>query len=276
VDVLQQMTSPYTPQGAVFYAMIYLVAAWLAGRLVRRSMQRVLRHDPEGRIDRTAAALLVSFTRVSLFVVAVILYTYTVPALRFFGTALLAKVGIISIILGLAAQNTLGNLFAGASLFLHRPFRTGDLVQITAFDARETGTIEEMSLGYTTIRTADGRRIVVPNSVMAHETAVNLSQGEVMAVVCFGLDYESDLDKAREVITEAARSLPGVEEVVDCPVTELSEQGVMLTLRAWCRNASVANKVRLAVQEKGKKALDAAGIGLAAAATNVVVRAEPA
>lgn len=147
-----------------------------------------------------------------------------------------------------AAQNTLGNLSARASLFLHRPFRTGELVQITAFDTRETGTIAEMSLGYTTIRTADGRRIVVPNSVMAHQTSVNLSQGEVMAVVPFGLDYEADIDEAR----------------------------VVLTLRAWCRSATEAGQVRLSLQERGKKALDGAGIGLAAAATNVVVRTESA
>ncbi len=276
LDVLQQMTSPHTAQGAVFYAVVYLAAAWFASRLVRRGMDRVLRHDPEDRIDRTAARLLVSFARVFLFLVAIILYTYTVPVLRFLGTAVLAKVGIVSIILGLAAQNTLGNLFAGASLFLHRPFRTGDLVQITAFDTRETGTIAEMSLGYTTIRTADGRRIVVPNSVMAHQTSVNLSQGEVMAVVPFGLDYEADIDEARVVLTETARSLAGVSRVVDCPVSELGEHGVVLTLRAWCRSATEAGQVRLSLQERGKKALDGAGIGLAAAATNVVVRTESA
>src|SRR5581483_1757058 len=113
--------------------------------------------------------------------------------LRSLGTAFLTGVSIASVVIGLAAQNTLGNLIAGFSLVLYRPFQIGDRVQITAPTGLETGDVETLTLGYTVLRTFDNRRIVVPNSAMASQVMINLTSIDprVMAVVPIGIGYAS-------------------------------------------------------------------------------------
>lgn len=93
----------------------------------------------------------------------------------FLGTALPAGVSVASIIVGLAAQNTLGNLVSGVSLLLYRPFRVGDSLQIGASTGLEIGEVERMTLGYTILKTPDGRRIIVPNSAMINQAPIRLA-----------------------------------------------------------------------------------------------------
>ena len=81
-------------------------------------------------------------------------------------------------VLGLAAQNTLGNLIAGISLLLYRPFNLGDRLQVMAPTGLETGIVESLTLGYTLLKTDDNRRVVVPNSLMASQTAINLTAND--------------------------------------------------------------------------------------------------
>jgi hypothetical protein len=84
-------------------------------------------------------------------------------------------VSVASVVIGLAAQNTLGKVIAGFALLLYRPFRISDRVQIAGLSRLATGTVESLSLGYTIVRGDDGRRFIVPNSTMATQVAVNLN-----------------------------------------------------------------------------------------------------
>jgi small conductance mechanosensitive channel len=93
-------------------------------------------------------------------------YAHLIPALNRVATAMLASVSIASVVFGLAAQSTLANLIAGVSLVFYKPFRMGDELQLTAPTGVETGTVEHMSLGHTTLRTIDDRRV---NSTMLNQ-----------------------------------------------------------------------------------------------------------
>jgi small-conductance mechanosensitive channel len=88
-------------------------------------------------------------------------------------------VSVISVVLGLAAQNTLGNLVAGIAVLLYRPFRVGDTVQVTAPRGSETGVVESITLGYIVLVTPDNRRVMVPNSAVMNQTTVNLTQARL-------------------------------------------------------------------------------------------------
>jgi small-conductance mechanosensitive channel len=88
---------------------------------------------------------------------------------------LLTGVSLMSVILGLAAQTTLGNLVSGISLVLYKPFRQGDRLQIQAPTGLEVGEVENISLGYTVLKTDDQRHIVIANSAMAQQTMIKLS-----------------------------------------------------------------------------------------------------
>ena len=154
--------------GAIFYALLFLLLAWLAAYSLRLTLTRL----EKGLLDRTTARFFRSMSLTLVWVFAFILYAHLIPELRSLGTALLTGVSVVSILIGIAAQSTLGNLVAGLSLLLYRPFRIGDSVQLTVPAGVETGTIEDLSLGYTVIRTGDNKQIMVPNSVMASQAII--------------------------------------------------------------------------------------------------------
>ncbi len=81
-------------------------------------------------------------------------------------TALLTGVSVVSVVFGLAAQNTLGNLVAGIAVLLYRPFQVGDTIQVVAPKGNEIGMVDSISLGYTILITSDHRRVMVPNSAV--------------------------------------------------------------------------------------------------------------
>jgi small-conductance mechanosensitive channel len=102
-----------------------------------------------------------------------ILYAHLVPELRSLGTALLTGASVASILIGIAAQSTLGNMVAGLSLLLYRPFAIGDSIRLTvAPGVEKAGIVEDLTLGYTLIRTPEDKQIIVPNSVMVSQAII--------------------------------------------------------------------------------------------------------
>jgi small-conductance mechanosensitive channel len=186
MNILEQIrngawTDPKTLLGAILYALVFLLFAWLFGRASHLAVQRLFARDMNNRVDRTAVKFLAQLARFSVYIFAFICYAHLVPALEGLGTAWLASAGILSVIIGLAAQNTLGNLIAGISLLLYRPFNVGDHLQVTAPTGLETGLVESINLGFTLLKTDDNRGVVVPNSIMASQTHLNLTSSFAVA-----------------------------------------------------------------------------------------------
>jgi small-conductance mechanosensitive channel len=265
---------PSTLQGAILYAIIFAFFAWLIGRALRLAVHRVLAHDKHDHRDRTAVRFLAQLVRYGVYVFAFISYAHLVPALSRLGTAWLASVGVISVIAGLAAQNTLGNLIAGISLLLYRPFKLGDRLQVTAPTGLETGVVESLSLGYTLLKTDDNRRVVVPNSVMASQTTINLTVNDprVICSVPIGISYDSDIDKARAILLDLAGKNPKAQRVCGCPVTQLASSSVVLTLDVWCADAPTASALKSDLLEQAKKRFADEGIQIPFPHTTVILQ----
>lgn len=139
---------PSTLQGAALFAVVFVFFAWLFGRALRLAVQRVLAHDKHAHVDLMAVKFLAKLTRYCVYIFAFVAYAHFVPALSGLGSASLTSISVITVIVGLAAQNTLGNLVAGISLLLYRPFKLGDRLQVIAPTGLETGTVENLTLGY--------------------------------------------------------------------------------------------------------------------------------
>ena len=274
---VNELLSPAALFGAIFYAVVFAAAAWALGRLLKTAITRAMTKDHRGLVDRTAAPFVAQLMVAVIYVIAVLLYVQLVPQLRGIGTALLAGAGVASIVLGLAAQNTLGNLIAGMTLLLYRPFQVGDRVQVTAPTGLETGVVEVITLGYTILRTGDNRRIVVPNSLMANQVTVNLTSRDprIMVGVPVRVSYAADLEKARGILVQLAKEHPQVREVVGCPLTALGESSVTLTIQAWCADAGVAKQVEFDLLEQAKKCFKDAGIEIPFPYQNVVLKSTP-
>lgn len=139
-------------------------------------MRRAARHIERRLSDVTGLRFATAFVHVVVYLVAFVLYAHVVPELHSLGTALLAGVSLVSIIVGLAAQNTLGNLIAGFSLVLYRPLRVGDHVQVNTPKGMIAATVEDVSLGYTILRDVDANEVIVPNSVMVSNVVIRLAR----------------------------------------------------------------------------------------------------
>ena len=231
-DILHHL-HPDTLVGAVVYLLLSVVVALLLSRLLRATVRGAL--VSRAHLDRTTMMFLQQVGVASIWVVMLILYAHLIPALRSLGTALLTGASIASVVIGLAAQSTLGNLVAGVAITLYRPFRLGDRLQVAAPTGTEVGNVETLSLGYTTLRTDDGRFVVVPNSIAASQVAINLSASQAHTpaplTITIRIGRAADIEAARQVALGTARELLGESAVLGCFLTRMEADGATLELR---------------------------------------------
>ena len=141
--------------------------------------------------------------------------------------------GAITVIFGLAAQNSLGHIIAGIVMVFSQAIRVGDVLEYNGSIAR----VEDITLTHTRLVTLDGRRIVIPNQILLNKELVNYSLGKrrVAAVVDVGISYESNVELAIKAMLEAAldhpRILPKPYPVVI--VKGFGENSVNLRLYAY-------------------------------------------
>jgi small conductance mechanosensitive channel len=235
--------------GAIFILIVgYIVAGW-AGRTVARLANRVDRLDP------TLKPVFSAIIRYSILVLVV------VAALGQLGvqtTSVLAVLGAAGLAIGLALQGTLSNIAAGVMLLWLRPFGAGDYVETSAV----AGTVEEIGLFHTQIRTWDGIYKFVPNSQLWNVTLTNYTRNPTRLILLeFGVGYEDDIAEARRVLTATAEKDKGVLKDPAPVVVPLSlgDSSVVLQLRAWAPIADFWN-IRWDLTQSGKRDLEAAGI----------------
>jgi small-conductance mechanosensitive channel len=139
-------------------------------------------------------------------VVAVSAMLLTFPAMRAAGTSMLASAGLLGIVAGIAAQSTLGNLFAGLQIAFGDMVRIGDTVVVDG----EWGTVEEITLTFLTVRTWDERRFTMPVSYFTSNPFENWSRGgpQMTGTVFFQLDHSAPVELMRERVHEIARNSP--------------------------------------------------------------------
>ena len=231
-DDLRRFLQPDTFVGALVYLALFVVMATLLSRLLRATVRGVLLR--RAHLDLTTMTFLQQMGVVAIWVVMLILYAHLIPVLRSLGTALLTGASIASVVIGLAAQSTLGNVVAGVAITLYRPFRLGDRLQVTAPTGTEIGNVDTLSLGYTTLRTDDGRLVVLPNSVAASQVVINLSASQPRSAplaIAIRIGRATDVGAARALALRTAGEAVGESGVLGCFVTRMEEGGATLELR---------------------------------------------
>lgn len=131
--------------------------------------------------------------------------------------------GFASIVIGLAAQTSLSNIIAGMVISTSQPFKIGEALSY----AGEWAWVEDIKLTFTVLRTWDNRRLVVPNQMFLNSTMVNYDavDSTKLCIVYVTITYESDLDKAIEILKEAARKHPDFLPAGNLPVVHLMDLG---------------------------------------------------
>lgn len=205
-------------------ALLIVLLAWIVAKWASRVVSRLCeRHD----VDITLRLFASNIVRMLIMSAAIIV------ALGKFGISIgpfIAAVGAISLSIGLALQGTLTNYGAGLGLILSRPFVVGDTVLVN----NTYGVVEEIRLGYTTLRTEDEEIITIPNKHMIGEILVNSFAYRIVEATV-GIDYGDD----PEVAIEAIRGvLSGFEELSseNAPligIEAFGESSIDIGVRYW-------------------------------------------
>ena len=264
-DIAGSLMDTSTMIGAVFVAVLWALAAIITGRAVRLAIHRYLDRTQRAGAAPTGIRFLGQLARVVVYILAFVGYAHVVPALQKLGTASLAIGGAASVVVGLAAQSTLGNLIAGVSIVLYRPFKLGDRLRVFLPSGPETGVVENIDLGYTTLRAADKRRLVIPNNIMASQACVDLSllPPRTSCNVSFYVAAGSDLDQARKILLDAAKAHQQIAQIDGCYLTRVTSKGAIVTLAASCADPDAAPGVVSDLLQEAKKKFDAAGVKIA-------------
>lgn len=240
---------------AVVAVVVVLVAAFLA-RLARRAALGVLaRTSSYGTVNRLLASL------VYLAVLAVGLLTaLSVLELERAVVSLLAGLGIVGLALGFAFQDLASNFIAGVLLSIRRPFVEGDLIEKGEF----LGTVTEINLRSTRLRTLQGQTVILPNAEVFTNPVTNYSTGERRVDLRCGVAYGDDLERARDVALAAVRGVQGV--LSDRPVAfyyeAFGDSSIDFVVQFWIRFEGQPDYLRARSEAivALKRAFDEAGI----------------
>ncbi|WP_371483953.1 mechanosensitive ion channel family protein [Kitasatospora sp. NBC_00315] len=229
--------------------------AWLAARLVALVIDTSLllsaRRQDLGRARRarTQAGMLRRICQAAIAVIALGAMLMTFPAVRSLGTSLLASAGLVGVVAGVAAQSTLGNLFAGVQMAFGDMVRIGDTVVV----AGEWGTVEEITLTYVVVATWDQRRIVMPVSYFAGRPFENWSRNDtrITGTATLHVDHSTPVEELRREFdtllakTELWDGEGKALQVVDTTPTTMVVRALMTA-----RDAGDAFELRCLVRER--------------------------
>jgi small-conductance mechanosensitive channel len=202
----------------------FVAAAWGVRAVVMRAAARRRRHRNLGLVLGRLAQALIIFVGL-LAALAVVLPTFS-P-----GDAI-QLLGISSVAIGFAFRDILQNFLAGILILLTEPFRIGDQI---VFKGTE-GTVEEIQTRATSLRTYDGRRVVIPNAeLFTNSVTVNTAFDTVRLEYDIGIGYGDDIETARRLMLEALAGVPGVlrAPAPEVLVVALADFSVTLRARWW-------------------------------------------
>jgi small conductance mechanosensitive channel len=142
-----------------------------------------------------------------IFVAAAIFIFNEIPYLKSIGAALFAGAGILAVIVGFASQKAFSNIISGIFILIFKPFRIADTIE---FEGGKRGVVEEITLRHTIIRDYQNKRIIIPNSIISDETIVNsnINDEKIRKHLIFSISYDSNIDKAIQIIQEEALKHP--------------------------------------------------------------------
>jgi MscS family membrane protein len=184
--------------------------------------------------DGLAAEFAPLFSKLgNMFITLVALITL----LQHFGVnvaSLVVSLGVGSLAIGLAAQDTLSNMFAGFTLMLDRPFRIGDRIKLAT---GEVGDVESIGMRATRIRTLDETILIVPNSLLVKDRLVNQTRParHITSRIEVAVAYGSDLAEVKRILAEAALQSPHVDRT-HAPavlVTRFADHAIIFLVAFW-------------------------------------------
>ena len=240
----------------LFGLCIIAVITWifinstLTGRdliLSRHNLQ--LEDNLKARTIHTQLTMLVRLVLIAIMIVAVASMLMTFDSIRNVGVSILASAGMISVILGFAAQRSLATLFAGLQIAFTQPIRLDDVVIVEG----EWGRVEEITLTYVVVKIWDLRRVVVPVTYFLEKPFQNWTRtsANLLGTVFLYVDYAVPVDAVRKELQDILQASDNWDrQVSGVQVTNCTERTVELRLLMSAADSARAFDLRCEVREK--------------------------
>ena len=245
---------------AAFYGLkiiaaivIFVVGRWVA-RALRNATKKMM---AKGDVDETLISFVGNLTYITLLAFVII------AALNQLGiqtTSFIAVIGAAGLAIGLALQGSLANFAAGVLMIIFRPFKAGDYIE----GAGVAGTVEEIQIFATQLKTPDNKTIIVPNAKMMGDNITNYSAKDTRRVdMVIGVGYGDDLKKVREILEDI---LAKDDRILEDPaptigVLELGDYSVNFAVRPWVKKEDYWGAY-FDVTETVKRRFDEEGISI--------------
>jgi small conductance mechanosensitive channel len=258
IEQLEKMSETWLPvvlnySGKLTLALLTLLVGWWLINVLTRKVRMLL---DTRNVDRALHSFIGSLSGIAL---KVLLLVSVASMIGVETTSFIAVIGAAGLAIGLALQGSLANFAGGVLIIMFRPFRAGDWIEAQGV----SGTVDSIHIFHTTLKTADNKVVIVPNGSLSNDHITNYStEPKRRAEIKVGIDYSSDIKKAREVllkIAEDPRVLTEPAPVVY--VVGLGDSSVDLSLRVWVATADFW-PVTFEFTELAKERFDEAGIGI--------------
>ncbi len=231
--------------------VLLIVGLWVIGIIVKYVDKLFQKKD----YDKTLEVFTLNAIRWGL---RIILFVLVITQLGVESASLVAAIGAAGLAIGLAMQGSLSNLAGGVLIIVLKPFKVGDWIEAQGI----SGTVVEVTLFYTKLDTFGNQRAVIPNGELSNDNIINYSyNGTRKENLSFGISYDDDLKKAKEVLRNLVEEQ---EDVLKDPapqiiVSELGADSVNFSVRYFAENSKFWDLHWFMIEE-GKIRLEEAGM----------------
>jgi len=229
----------------LFRAAFIILLAWLVNKLIKKAVSQI-KHK-----NNTNDMLTVYIRRILttvVYTIAAFSILSAIEPLSGLGSTVLGATSVISVIIGLAAQETFGNFLAGFFLAISQPFSVGDV--ITLPEKNISGTVKEITFRHTVLQTIENTQMIIPNSMMNSAVLENKVFGQdfYTRFINVTVSYDTDLELAKKLITETVMTTKGVidlrtpeelqehKEFIHIRVAEFQSSGIQITFPVSTKN----------------------------------------
>ncbi len=234
------------------------VAIFVIGRIVVRILISGMRRGMQRHaVDRSLVSFITNIVRVVLLIVVILMALGTLGVQT---TSFVAILGAAGLAIGLALQGSLSNFAAGVLIVFFRPYKSGDYIEA----AGVSGTVEEVQILTTILKTPDNKRVIVPNGQVMGSVITNYSANDTRRVdLVFGVSYGDDLAKVKKTLQDlvAADKRVLADPAPTIAVLELADSSVKFVCRPWVKTEDYWN-VWFDMTETVKNRFDEDGISM--------------
>ncbi len=230
----------------------------IGSKLIKWIVSRITKSQKFETLTPNVKVLIVDCIKVVLYILLIVIIASTIGIETASITAAIASAGLA---VGLALQGSLSNFAGGIMILIFRPFSVGDFID----NGSHAGTVTDIGIFYTTLETPDNKVVTIPNGALSNTTVTDFSTKEFRRLdLEFSVAYDSDIERVKEVLTEAASAHALVLDEPAAPFVRLGKHGdsaLVFFLRVWVKGEDYWT-VNFDLLEQGKLALDRAGISI--------------